>query len=136
MPGQMQALARQPPEQLSDQLLRQVAPLAHAHINIRGTFALEFDLIAKLSRSRSRFAGRESGSLIRTPFRFVLVDRGRGTLIVCTANSFTPAVEFVEQLLCLFQIGCIEAFVEPAVEVRSSGSPSRPGAPKFQQQAG
>jgi hypothetical protein len=38
---QMQSLARQSPEQFPDQLLRQVAPIAHAHINMRGTFAFE-----------------------------------------------------------------------------------------------
>ena len=38
---QMQVLARQSPEQFPDQLLRQVAPVAHAHINMRGTFAFE-----------------------------------------------------------------------------------------------
>jgi TnpA family transposase len=38
---QMQALARRAPEQFPDQLLSQVAPVAHAHINMRGTFAFE-----------------------------------------------------------------------------------------------
>jgi hypothetical protein len=38
---QMQALARRSPEQFPDQLLGQVAPVAHAHINMRGTFAFE-----------------------------------------------------------------------------------------------
>lgn len=38
----MQAVARQAPEQFPDELLRQIAPVAHAHVNMRGIFT--FDL--------------------------------------------------------------------------------------------
>ena len=38
----IQRAARQMPEQFQDNLLRQIAPVAHAHINMRGTF--NFDI--------------------------------------------------------------------------------------------
>jgi hypothetical protein len=39
---QMQAVVRQTPEQFPDEVLRQIAPVAQAHINMRGIFT--FDL--------------------------------------------------------------------------------------------
>ncbi|MBV9118817.1 MAG: Tn3 family transposase, partial [Acetobacteraceae bacterium] len=39
---QMQAVVRHSPEQFPDELLRQIAPVAHAHVNMRGIFT--FDL--------------------------------------------------------------------------------------------
>jgi Tn3 transposase DDE domain len=38
----MQAVVRYSPEQFPDELLRQIAPVAHAHVNMRGIFT--FDL--------------------------------------------------------------------------------------------
>jgi len=38
----MRAVVRQAPEQLPEQVMRQIAPVAHAHINMRGIFT--FDL--------------------------------------------------------------------------------------------
>lgn len=38
---QMQAVIRQTPEQFPEDLLRQIAPVAHAHINMRGIFTFE-----------------------------------------------------------------------------------------------
>ena len=38
----MQAVVRQAPEQFPEEMLTQIAPVAHAHINMRGIFT--FDL--------------------------------------------------------------------------------------------
>jgi len=57
----MQAVVRQTPEQFPEQLLRQIAPAAPAHINMRGIFTFELGphrraLLGPRSTSRSRKA--------------------------------------------------------------------------------
>lgn len=37
----MQAVVQQTPEPFPDELLRQIAPVAHAYINMRGIFTFE-----------------------------------------------------------------------------------------------